>query len=203
MQCSSIQPFMLKNLTKWLFSQKSFWLDLLVWKMSVFFWVMGCGISSPFVVSSDLSLWRQGAQIQTARSERLLPRHGMCQSAGWRGLQLQCLQRNWVFCQSAPSILDSQNNLNVVSQPCAISRSAQTCTFSALQIKAYKALKQGCLGEGNVPSFTWKNPSAFHTFSLNRANHSKYSFMSVHSIIVCAAYLKNVLLDNLYLENHI
>lgn len=116
-----------------------------------FFWVMSCGISHPFVVSPSLSLWRQETQIQIEWSERLLPRHGICQIAGWRGLQQQCLQRNWVFCQSAPSILYSQNNLNVVPQPCAISRSAQTCTFSALQITAHTALKQGCLGEGNVP----------------------------------------------------
>lgn len=106
------------------------------------------GISSPFVVPSDLC---GDNKHRSRQSERLLPRQGMCQIAAWRGLQLQCLQGNWVFCQSAPSILCSQNNLNVVAQPCAISRSAQTCTFSALQIKACTALTQGCLGEGNAP----------------------------------------------------
>lgn len=111
---------------------------------------MSCGISNPFVESSEFSLWRQETQIQTVQSEsffpdtecaKLLPDVG-CSYNACKGTE---------YSASAPSILYSQNNLNAGAQPCAISRSAQTCTFSALQIKAHTALKQGCLGEGNVP----------------------------------------------------
>lgn len=168
-----------------------------------FFWAMSCGISSPFVVPSDLSLWRQEPHIQTVQSERLLPRHGMCQIAAWRGLQLQyCKGTEYSARCPLHPVLPEQSACCVTAM-CHL----QICTglhiFCSANQGMHSSETRVLEGRECTPSFNWKNPGTFPTFFLNRARHPIHGFKSVHSVIVCAAFLKIWLPDNFYLENHI
>lgn len=113
------------------FFKKFFWLNLVYLEMPFLrLRFVAFLIASWYLQMVSFFLWRAGIKIQTVRCERILPRHRMCQIAVDVGRSHNAC-KGAEHSASAPSILYSQNNLNVVSQPCAILRSAQTafCFF--------------------------------------------------------------------------
>lgn len=169
-QCST-QP--IRTLIKLLFSWKFFWLNLVYLEVP---FLRLCSVAFLItlwylqMVSYFFFLWRPGIKIQTVRCETVLPRHRMCQIAVDVG-RSHSVSKGAEHSASAPSILYSQNNLNVVSQPCAILRSAQTAFFFFWKWRSAQLCIRGGCG-GDVPSPPSAKLRAFRSCSRSKAKYS-------------------------------
>lgn len=178
-----MQPFMFKNLIK----NDSFLKSLsglsCLLRNCWFFWVMSYGISSPFVVSSDLPLWRQEAQIQTVWEASSQTGNVPNCCLTWAAAPVPAKELSILpECPLHP-VLPEQSGCCVTAM-CH----SQICTdlhFFCSANQGIHSSETGMLGGGEcTPSFTWKNPSAFHTFSLNREN-TQNTVLCLYLLLFC------------------